>query len=276
MKTNFDCLFISYALIGEDYTSWVDLIPIRDLEEALKTKSKLTIKVVNLATMKFLKAECDAVGSISEHTYFCTLTFGPTEHNIKEEIEQGILTIEWEIGCSSPKWVDAVIYKAPANVYYREIDHAETIGCHETCNTKTPPTFAYLKHRDNRSKYFLFVNHKGIANTREEIFYVEEFEKNRAKFEPTVYAEIYNYVKTEVDKLTEFSIGTRWPNPWPKELHILYDVLKNEEQAAYFLSGLVQKAVMESCYEWTCCKVRLYRRERRTLYFYRTEKLKEE
>lgn len=268
MKTNsFDCLFISYALIGEDYTSWVDLIPIRDLEEALKTKSKLTIKVINLATMKFfLKAECDAVGSISEDTYSCTLTFGPTEHNIKEDIEQGILTIEWEI--KEGECPDSIIYKAPSKIFYREID--------ETCNTKTPPTFAYLKHRDNHPKYFLFVNHKGIANTREEIFYVEEFEKNRAKFEPTVYAEIYNYVKTEVDKLTEFSIGTRWPNPWPKELHILYDVLKNEEQAAYFLSGLVQKAVMESSYEWTCCKVRLYNRERRTLYFYRTEKLKEE
>jgi len=264
MSKNYDCLFVSYAPLGNDYTSWVDLIPIRDLDEAIRTKRLLTIKLVNLSTMKHVKAECTVVSGFDEDNdqfFSCDLVFGPTEHNLKEDIEQGTLTIEWDV----PAEGGTAIYSSPTRVGYRQ----------KGKTTAVLPSFSYLQHRDNTSQYFLFVDYKGAAKPREEIFYVEEFEKNRAKFSPDDYEEVYGYVKREVEKLTEFSVGTRWPNPWPKELTTLYTTLNDEDQSAFFLSGLVQKAVMESPYEWTACKVRLYNRDRRTLYFYRTEKLKE-
>lgn len=264
MINSFHCLFISYALLGEDHTSHADLIPMSDLKTALDTSGEMSIKLVNLSTLKFVKAECKVVDEWTKEkdAYIVHLDFGPTDHNIKEDIEQGVLTLVWDQVCSG---IDPAIFKAPTKIMYRAKGETNSVF----------PEYAYLKHANNRSKYFMFINYKGASSYKEEIFYVEEFEKNKEKFAADVYAKVFEYVKEEVDKLTEFSVGTRWPNPWPKELHILYDVLQDETQAGYFLSGLVQKAVMESPYEWSACKVRLYNRERRTLYFYRTDKLKE-
>ncbi len=263
MENNFGCLLVSYATLGDDYTSWVDLIPIRDLLEAIKTSTPLTIKCINLSTLKYIKAECTVTETISEQasSYKVNLYFGPTENNRKEEIEEGTLIIKWKVEDEDVRW-----YKEPCCVVYR------TPGC----GLAVRPSFAYLDHRDNDSSYFIFVNYKGSTSKKEEIFYVEEFEKNKAKFSDADYDKVYDYVKCEVDKLTEFSVGTRWPNPWPNELMVLHSVLQCVTQAAYFLSGLVQKAILESKYEWLVSKVKLNSRPFPVFYFSRTEKLKGE
>lgn len=266
MSKNFDSLFVSYATCDKDCTSWIDLITIRDLEAAILSDSKeLVVRIVNLATMKYLKGEC-VVSERTSHdlmTYTCALTFGPTDHNIKEDIEQGTLYLEWYKGAMD-KGGKNFWYQSPACVYYYE----------KNSKTRLEPTYAYLKHMDNDSAYFNFVNYKGVINRRNEIFYYEEHERARELFQPNVYDAIYAYVKTEVEKLHEFSLATRWPNPWPEEIMPIIDTIKDEDRAAYFLSALIQKSVMESEYEWTVCKVRLPGRERRSLYFYKTGKLK--
>jgi hypothetical protein len=267
MCKNFDCLFVSYATVDSSHTSWIDIIRITDLEAAIWSGEPLVIRLVNLSSLKYSKAECTVVGKISESNskvYTCDLIFGQNELNEKEDMELGTLSIDWDIPAPETG-IASVIYKKPRRVHYKELGSSVGIL----------PSFSYLEHMDNESEYFFYIDNKGKKTRREEIFYSEAFENNKLKLKPEDYERVYAYVKAEVDKLVEFSVGTRWPNPWPAELDPIYEAIQDEEQSGYFLSGLAQKAILESKYEWSTCKFRLYNRKKRTLYFYRTEKLKE-
>lgn len=271
MSTNFDHLFVSYSSLKNNPHSWVDIIPIRELHESLLSGANCIIKTASLASLKFVKAECEII----EKTYATVdhkekikevlLVFSDFGDNKKNDIEKGTLTLTWNK--VSP-------LDESFNYLYRLPDEAAYIV--EGSSAKERPNVSYLEHVENKPLYFHFVNYKGISTKRHEIFYVEEFERNKLLFSEVDYNDLYEYIKKEVSLLQEFSIGTRWPNPWPSQLDKLWEVLKDETKAAYFLSALVQKAVMEDKSEWVVSKVRLPGRERRTLYFYRTDKEKEE
>ena len=269
MSKSFNCLFVSYAKCDKDCTSWVDLIPMSELEAAISSEDKkLTIKILSLSSCKYVKAECIVFGyqetTSDSSTYTCRLVFSATEHNIKEDIEQGTLDIVWTFADFAKSPNDIWDIK-PSAVYYKEANSKDVLE----------PNFSFLEHAENDAYYFNFVNYKGQINRRSEIFYYEEHERAKEVFKQEVYDRLLGYVKREVDKLKEFSLATRWPDPWPSELTPIYEVLGDETKSAYFLSALIQKSVMESKYEWTVCKVRLPGRERRSLYFYRTEVLKD-
>ena len=63
-----------------------------------------------------------------------------------------------------------------------------------------------------------------------------------------------------------FSVGTRYRNPWPKELMVLYEKL-GEALAAEFLGVFLFNLLIEDHRKWFCTKTQLNNRDLLTMFY---------
>lgn len=276
-------LFVSYAAISKDNTSWVDVISMRELFRSVAVKKRTAVKIASLNSFRFSKADCDSAFKILKDDEGIrlefTLDFNESPANTESDIELGTMVITWNYDkditpeeASRADFVEAVISKTPQSIRYQAKGSKDILS----------PTYAFLHHKDNDGGYFLYASPRGSVMPKYEIFHKKEFEEIIKNYKKETVDEVYGHIVSKVEERAEFSAGTLFPNPWPKEIMPLYDELFQKtndqtysfEHAAYALSGLVQMAIMASDYEFSAGKVVLPGRKFGTLYFHNTGKLK--
>lgn len=115
-----------------------------------------------------------------------------------------------------------------------------------------------------------FLNEKGHLYERGCISY-RDYTMMRSKFSEVELEVLSSYLREKDYEV--FSVGTRYPSPWPKELMIVYERLQDYKRASEFLGVLQFNINVEDDRKWFSTKSKLPNRELSTM-FYAPLKLK--
>lgn len=266
---NLKCLFVSYSNLDNGHdAAYVDMILMKDLITALENPgTPIRIRCFRLDNMRYAWSEVTVERNPSRPDTSVLIIYGDTEYNRKNSIDVGVVRIEWA------ELKD--VFEMPPKVVVYEPKPGDDGVCKVTF-----PEFAFLRHEDADAESFTFLDHKQTPSIRTEIFHKEKFDETKKMFDKKVYSELLSYVQERVDATPEdgdFTVGQLFPNPWPQEIMPIYNTilaeLKDEREAykksAYFLSGLVQSAILKSPHKWQAQMVKWPNRPHASMMFRR-------
>lgn len=246
-------VWISYAFIKDNETSWTERIFMKDIVKALSSEDRvIRHKCERADGLRHVTIEAKVSSLVNKDGLTVYLDYSSSNNETskgKNSGDPGLLVMHWNSELKAFEEAPDTLAFTPAKTDEPEF-----------------PVFRFLPHRDNSVKYFTFIDYKGAKRRMTEPFHAEQFEKYKKMFDQSTFDTLLEYVAMRVEKAGDngdFAVGWLFPNPWPLEImpvyHKLLTVFGNEaaayEHSAYMLSGLVQTAILGSTQKWEAFKM---------------------
>lgn len=250
-------LILSYNTGYNRSFNYVDLIRYEILTRALESAGSEMHTSFHPASMHYLKSDFTCTRPSSEP--IVELHYGKSDDT--DDTEVGRLRIVWEdlekfllAAPCSVTWIPK--YGEPEDVKFKLIEYYD----------------------DSRPRHIIHRELGGdVPHTV--VLHKKEFDTTAKRFPAATleYIKVFlaKKIHQEIKEGVPFSVGGMFPKEsehWQKELKPLWEVLKDELLASYFLSGLVQTVLLNSPHTWAAMKSRMHGRGFDTLHFWIHEK----
>ena len=241
-------LSVSHINGNDIQYEYVDLIRFKELDEAIMSQRAGHIVSYHPESMRYAKLRYNPLQIPIVNGIRLTFQEG-------DNTDGGDMDLLWadmgEVLCSKPV---SVTWTSPTGKVFE-------------------PKFSFLDHKESaKDPCFLILNGSSFSPQRT-VLHKKQFDDWREMFDSKTLIAIDEFLtdKIHAPHNREFSVGSMFPKEsphWENELRPIYETLKDELLAAYFLSGFVQLILIKSPYTWAATKTRMKGRDFDTLFFW--------